>query len=259
MKSLKNKNTIRILSAMSILFVLTLAGCTGTKNKTTSTPTNNESSKQQEEPQKNNSEETNKKTQEENSQTKNTNAQNANVPKFSKKQLDKNVKVQFNTSWKSSENKTYSACIQGKGEDAAEEGVGKILVKNASGNISSFEISGNNKISPRNIEWADDENLLVVIGSSQGTISKGGNLYMINVNTGETSLVMQTPDKKQQIMSSQKSGNNVNLKVTVYEDDNYNASHIENWIIYSFDSSLNKSMEVKTSEGKDITTIGGGK
>ncbi len=78
---------------------------------------------------------------------------------------------------------------------------------------------------------------------------------MINVETGNTSVVLETSDKKQQIMSSKKDNNNIDLKVTVYEDDNYNKSHIENWTIYSFDSRLNKSMDVKNSEGKVIYTI----
>lgn len=252
----KFKNISIILCAILALSVLILSGCTKNKSKTESTQTDNKTPKQEEKVQKSNSEENTKKVEE--NKTENTKTQNKDIPKFSKTQLDKNTKIQFNTPWQSSQNQTYSACIEGKGENASEEGVGKIIIKNSKGEISSFEISGNTKISPRNIEWADDENLLVIIGSSHGTISKGGNLYMINVNTGETSLVLETPNKKQQIMSVKKSDNNLNLKVTVYEDDNYNASHLENWIIYSFDSSLNKSMEVKTSEGKTITSIGGG-
>lgn len=171
------------------------------------------------------------------------------------KELAKSVKPQFSTAWEASSKETYKACIEGKGENASEEGVGKILVKDNNGNNFSFQIANNNKISPRNIEWADDVNLLVIVGSSQGTVSKGGNLYMINVETGNTSVVLETSDKKQQIMSSKKDNNNIDLKVTVYEDDNYNKSHIENWTIYSFDSRLNKSMDVKNSEGKVIYTI----
>ncbi|MCS4465054.1 DUF4652 domain-containing protein [Clostridium botulinum] len=35
--------------------------------------------------------------------------------------------------------------------------------------------------SPKFLYWIDDENLLVIIGHGYGTVSKGGNLYCINV------------------------------------------------------------------------------
>ncbi|NMM62183.1 DUF4652 domain-containing protein [Clostridium sp. P21] len=255
MKNLKSRKVVKAIFSISILLSLTLVGCSGNKEKNTSA--NNETaSVQKNDVEKNtSSEQTKEKVQEEKTQAKNTNTKNTSAIKFSKEQLGKSVNTQFSTPWETSSKETYKACIEGKGEEASEEGTGKILVKNNNGNNFSFEIINNNKLSPRNIEWVDDENLLVVVGSSQGTVSKGGNLYMLNINTGNTLSIIETSDKKQQIMSSKKVDNNVNLKVTVYEDDNYNKSHVENWTIYSFDSSLNKSMEVKNSEGKVIYTI----
>jgi hypothetical protein len=258
MRNLRNKKIIRIIFSMSVLLTLSLVGCGENKGK--NVPTNNETSTQKSDSEKSaSSEQVEQKTQEAKTQTKNTNTKNTNntnnAPKFSKQELAKSVKPQFSTPWETSSNETYNACIEGKGEEASEEGVGKILVKDNNGNNFSFQIANNSKISPRNIEWVDDANLLVIVGSSQGTVSKGGNLYMLNVKTGNTSVVLETSDKKQQIMSSKKDNNNINLKVTVYEDDNYNKSHIENWVIYSFDSSLNKSMDVKNSEGKVVYTI----
>jgi hypothetical protein len=256
MKNLKNKKIIVIMCSISVLLVLSLVGCGESKEK--NVPAKNETSTQKSDPVKNTSSENQveQKTQEAKPQSKSTNTKNTNnAPEFSKQELAKSVKPQFSTPWEASSNETYTACIEGKGEEASEEGVGKILVKDNSGNNFSFQIENNSKISPRNIEWVDDENLLVVVGSSQGTVSKGGNLYMLNVKTGNDSVVLETSDKKQQVMSSKKDKSNINLKVTVYEDDNYNKSNIENWTIYSFDSSLNKSMEVKNSEGKVIYTI----
>ena len=131
------------------------------------------------------------------------------------------------------------------------------MVKDTNNNITSFEILDNKKISPIFIEWADNKNLFVVIGSAQGTVSKGGNLYLLDVSTGKASSVLQTPDKKQQIMTAKKVGDNINLKVNVYEDDNFDKSHIENWTIYAFDINLSKPMEVKNSEGKIVYVING--
>jgi len=67
--------------------------------------------------------------------------------------------------------------------------------------------------------------------------------------------VLEPSDKKQEIMSAQKVGSNISLKVNVYEDDNYTRSHTEKWIINSFDVNLKKKLEVKNSEGKVIYVI----
>lgn len=255
MKNLKEKRLITIACSISVLLTLAFAGCSGNKEKSASTNNETTSSQKSDSEKNTSSEQVNQKKQEAKPQTRSTNTKSSSTIKFAKEQLDKSEKPKFSTSWEDSTNGTYRACIEGKGEEASEEGTGKIFVKNTNGNNFTYEVIGNNKISPRDIEWVDDENLLVVIGSSQGTVSKGGNLYMLNVSTGNVSTIIETADKKQQIMSAKKANNNISLKVTIYEDDNYNKSHIENWTIYSFDSSLNKSMEVKNSEGKVLYTI----
>ncbi|WP_368489057.1 DUF4652 domain-containing protein [Clostridium sp. BJN0013] len=173
---------------------------------------------------------------------------------FIKKQLDSNTDITFNTEWKDSEDGNYSACIEGKGSEASEEGVGKIIIKNGQ-NLYSYEIENNTQISPKYIEWADGKNLLVIIASSHGTLAKGGDLYMLNVNTGEVSLLIKDSSKKQQIMSVQKDGNNINLKVNIYDDDAYNESHVEDWVINSFNTSLSGKIEVKNSDGKVVYKI----
>ncbi|MHC6178417.1 DUF4652 domain-containing protein [Clostridium sp. JNZ X4-2] len=173
---------------------------------------------------------------------------------FLKKELTSDTQVSFSTPWKSSEDGTYSACIEGKGSEALEEGQGRIIVKSGQ-KVYSFEIENNTEISPKYLEWVDNENILVVIGGSQGTVAKGGDLYMLNVNKDEAALLIKTPSKKQQIMSAQKNENDINLKVDVYDDDMYNKSHVEDWIIHSFNTNLNGKIEVKNSDGKVVYEI----
>ncbi|MBI6875383.1 DUF4652 domain-containing protein [Clostridium aciditolerans] len=252
MKNLKIK--ICVLCSVSVILAFGLTACSNKQDK--SAVVNNETPVQQNNNnQKPNDSQNNSKETKNNANTITT--QNANVPKIVKQQASKETKINFNTPWVTSSNGNNAACIEGRGAEALEEGVGKIFVKNNNGNIFSFEIADNQKISPRYIEWVDNENLMVIIGSAHGTVSKGGNLYLLNVTTGKLSLIFETPDKKQQIMSTKTNGNNINLKVNVYDDDNYNKSHIEDWTIYSFDISLNKQMEVKSSTGKLIYTING--
>lgn len=256
MRNFKIKRKICVLCSISIILAFGLTACSNKQDKPAAV--NNETPVQQN---NNNNNEKPNNNQSNSKETKNNtntvNNQNANIPKFVKQQASKETKINFNTPWITSSNGNNAASIEGRGSEALEEGVGKIFVKDNNGNIFSFEIADNQKISPRYIEWADNENLMVIIGSAHGTVSKGGNLYLLNVTTGKLSLIFQTPDKKQQIMSTKKNGNNINLKVNVYDDDDYNKSHIENWTIYSFDISLNKQMEVKSSTGKLIYTING--
>jgi len=256
---LKNKKRIYTLCSIAVVLSLGLTACGNQENKTNTN--NNQTSTQQQKPTENSSSVNNKPTNnasnEVTSDAKSTNPKNDYVPKLSKTQLAQGKKPTFSTAWKASADGTFNACIEGKGEEATEEGVGKIFVKDSNNNISSFEIANDNKISPLYIEWLDNKNLFVVIGSAHGTVAKGGNLYLLNVSTGKLSSVLQPSDKKQQIMTVKKSGNNISLKVNIYEDDAYNKSHIENWTIYSFDASLSKVMNVKNSEGKLIYVING--
>lgn len=255
------KNNKRIYAIWSIAAILTLGltACTSSQNKTTTN--SNEPSMEQKNLEENKpsvgKNSGNNNSAEIIDKSKFTNTKNDYIPELAKQQLEKGSKPTFNTTWKSSTNGSFSACIEGKGQEAVEEGVGKIFVKDNNDNIFSFEISNNNKISPLSIEWFDNKDLLVVIGSAHGTVSKGGNLYLLDVSTGKLSSILQIPDKKQQIMTAKKSGNNISLKVNVYEDENYNKSHIENWTIYSVDTNLSKPMEVKNSEGKLLYVING--
>lgn len=255
------KNNKRIYAIWSILAVLSLGltACGSQQNKTATN--NNQTSVEQKSPTETsssvNKNATNNSSKEVKNDAKITNPQKDSVPKLSKKQLEEGKKATFSTAWKASDNGSFSACIEGKGQEAAEEGVGKIFVKDSNNNISSFEITDNNQISPLYIEWLDNKNLFVVIGSAHGTVAKGGSLYLLNVGTGKLSSVLQPSDKKQQIMTAKKSGNDISLKVNVYEDEAYNKSHMENWTIYSFDASLSKAMNVKNSDGKLIYVING--
>lgn len=255
---LKNNKRIYVLWSIAAILSLGLTACSSSQNKTV---TNGNQSSMEQSSSKENTTSVNKNSTNSSKEIKNeakfTNTQNDYVPKLSKQQLEKGSKPTFSTAWKNSTNGSFSACIEGKGQEATEEGVGKIFVKDTNGNTFSFEITDNNKISPMSIEWLDNKNLLVIIGSAHGTVAKGGNLYLLDITTGKLSSILQPSDKKQQIMTAKKSGNNVSLKVNVYEDENYDKSHVENWTIYSVDTKFSKPMEVKNSEGKLLYVING--
>ena len=148
---------------------------------------------------------------------------------FLKKELGKNSKPTFATKWKNSDNKKFSACIEGKGENALEEGVGKIYIKNLK-DQSKWELDldqDQQKNTPKYIEWFDDNNLMVVVSRAHGTVSQGGILYKVNIETGQATELYNTKDNKKQVVYAVKKGDKIDVQILVYEDDDLLESHEE--------------------------------
>lgn len=45
-------------------------------------------------------------------------------------------------------------------------------------------IEGNSESKPKNVIWENDEHVLVILGYPYGTVSIGGNIYRVNIETG---------------------------------------------------------------------------
>ncbi len=253
---MKNKKLSFLMCSLLVIFTLGLTACFGNKDNSNSAQSSGTTNSKKVD--SSNTYNNNKETQKtrEKIKTSYTAIKNSSEIKFIKKEMDDNSTVSFNTSWKSNKSGSYNACIEGKGSEGLEEGTGKIIIK-GSQKVYSFQIESNDKLSPKYLEWADDKNLLVVIGYTNGSVSKGGDLYILNIDTGDNEILIKMPSKKQQIISADKNGNTVNLKVNVYDDDVYNKCHVENWTINSFSTNSNNKMEVKNSNGKVVYTING--
>lgn len=146
---------------------------------------------------------------------------------------------QFATEWIKSSDGSVSACIEGKGSEAKEEGIGKIVIKDSKNNKTVFELKDkSNQQSPLYINWWNNENLLVVIGSGYGTVSKGGNLYIINIKSGKSAAVVETKDSKKQVVNAQKDNNDLKYEVAVFEDDNFVKYHMENKILSDYSEKM---------------------
>ncbi|EJP6472041.1 DUF4652 domain-containing protein [Clostridium sp. FAM 1755] len=234
---LKNKKIGLILITL-IIFSFSI-GC----SKENKTPV--EKTKQQEQKvESNNNDNSNKeeKDKSDNTETKDEEKNNedkveekTNFSKIEKEETsEKNLKTGFITPWKKSNNNKYSSTIEGKGENAKEEGIGKVYLKETQTNkvwlLKINEVK--DQKSPKYLDWIDDENLLVIIGHGYGTVSKGGNLYCINVKNDTIIPVYEAKDDKHEVMSVEKVNDNSGktsliLKVNVYEDDNFTKSHKE--------------------------------
>ena len=227
----------RIISTSLIIsLILTLTACSS--NKKSAEPSTNSSSNNQQQsapaPSKNQTSKTEDNSSKTTSTTNTTNTETVDptVPKFNKTETTSSPK--FNTPWKVYG--TVQASIEGKGDTASEEGIGKIIVKDGSGKMYSYEIADNKKQnSPKYVQWWDDKNLLVVIGMGYGTVSQGGSLYNLNIATGKVSLAYKAEDKQNVTAVTKvksKDGNyDLYIKMLVYEDDNFTKSHYEEFTI----------------------------
>lgn len=234
-----------MLSVLFISSIISFTGCSKNKDKVENTKVTTDKNEIVD------SKDTDKKTEDENvkSDAKDTKNESGgdvkeeagediskaeeNKVKFVKHQLEKSVEPEFGTAWKNSINKKISACIEGKGPDAEEEGIGKIYVQDLSTGVKwSLEvIAGENQNSPKSIEWIDDENIISIVGLGYGTVAMGGNVYKINVKTGETTLLYDTKSLKKQVISAKRVENKLELQILVYDDEELIKNHTEKKVI----------------------------
>ncbi|MGK0468683.1 DUF4652 domain-containing protein [Clostridium sp.] len=128
--------------------------------------------------------------------------------------------------WENSLDGKKSAAIDTMAEKDADFGIHVIYVKDKKTNqIVKYEVVKDTQYTIRNIEWWDNEHLIVVTGFAYGTVNYGSDIYSLTVNTEKFSTLYQVKDEKQQIVGVQKVKNDLILQLINYEDNNYNVSH----------------------------------
>lgn len=171
------------------------------------------------------------------------------LPKFKKEELNKNYKVSFNMPWEISPSKKYGAAVEGKGEEAFEEGIANIVVKDLNSNKQwSFGMINNEEkqYTPKAVKWITDETLLIIVGYGYGTISPGGKLYLLNVDKADTIAAdplnsAKLDEKKNSQISkildirySEGKPLEIDVEVTIYDDDAFINSHTEKRTVTSY-------------------------
>ena len=152
------------------------------------------------------------------------------IPKFQNNNLPPNTTPVFATAWKSSPDGSISVCIEGRGPAAVEEGIGKIYFKNSLGDKWSYSMIENStkQFSPKCLEFWNNTNLFIIVGFGYGTVSMGGNVYNLDLNTGIVSIIYATMDIQREVVNMIKTANDLKIKINVYEDSNYLKSHFKN-------------------------------
>lgn len=151
------------------------------------------------------------------------------MPKFLITPADPKREIKFGTPWKVSPAGKYEVSLDGKGPNAGEEGIAEILI-NDKGTNNKWIISMTNnerQFTPKFLEWFDEGNLLVIVGYSHGTVSPGGEVFKVNINTGSTELAYGVTNNLEQVISFKKINNELQLQVIIYKDDQMNEYRTE--------------------------------
>ena len=107
------------------------------------------------------------------------------------------------SSWKVTSDNKYSALLDGKGEmlnkenileGVREEGPSVIVVKDnkTKGLVNITLSSENNQYTPTYIEWTNDGKLMVIVGLAYGTLVRGGDIYLLDIDTGKSALIYKS-------------------------------------------------------------------
>ncbi len=124
----------------------------------------------------------------------------SNEVKFKVQSRAENEPYTNPSSWKVTSDNKYSALLDGKGEmlnkenvieGVREEGTSVIVVKDnkTKTSVNITLESQNNQYAPLYVEWANDGKLLVIVGSAYGTVVRGGDIYLLDTDTGSSVLV----------------------------------------------------------------------
>ena len=106
----------------------------------------------------------------------------------------------FATPWKPSPDASKEVTIEGRGETASEEGEGILVVKDSTTNVSTlYSLSqfDEHESTFKYVTWIDEHRLFVIIGFAYGTVSQGGDLYILDIDTNTLSLAMEAGENEE--------------------------------------------------------------
>ncbi|WP_163195153.1 DUF4652 domain-containing protein [Clostridium thermarum] len=154
------------------------------------------------------------------------------MPVFEKIAINKIEEPKLATAWKKSPDGSLDITISGKGENASEEGIADLVVYRKQDSALWKLSLANNEVkqfTPMFVEWFDNENVLTVVGYGYGTVTAGGDLIFLNVNTGTAFNVYpeNSMDYKNQVVNVVKTDDTLELTLRLYEDDSMTSYKME--------------------------------
>ena len=147
------------------------------------------------------------------------------------------VEPTFHTPWLSSPNGTLQVTLEGLGEQGAEEGIGKLIVKDTKTNDYTLYLLNTKQdvqATPKDFVWIDENRLFITIGYPYGHVAVGGALYELNLQTGDlTSIITEVPTFAGISDIKRLSNEHYEYQKFVYDtkEMDSNQSHIEQGVI----------------------------
>lgn len=153
----------------------------------------------------------------------NGNSSSIYVPEFTKVELEVNENLEFATDWVESPDKSMKVAIEGRGPEAAEQGVGKLVfINNNTSKMWKLSLANNEskQFTPMKVSWYDNDNLLVIFGYGQGRVTLGGDVILLNANSSKAVNIYweYSLDSKKQVVDATRRNDKIDLKVIVYDD-----------------------------------------
>ncbi|NME05486.1 DUF4652 domain-containing protein [Psychrobacillus sp. BL-248-WT-3] len=127
------------------------------------------------------------------------------TPETFEKTKVSNYKPSFHSPWIPSPNGTYRATIEGRGEQAGEEGIGTLVIENMNAKDSFIfkllEEEPYRQYTPKEVAWIDESRLFVIIGYAYGMVTAGGKLYVLDIERNEMKPIITDLTNKEEVMS----------------------------------------------------------
>jgi len=145
---------------------------------------------------------------------------------FGRQELKGDEKIIPKDTWKQSADTKYSACIDGDKSIYVKE--------NNTGKLWSFNLNSNSNLQniPLFVEWSQKDEILMVIGKETATIDQGGDIYVLNKDSGVAKLIYKSA-ALEKIKDLKGINGGLSAEIIVYEDFDFKKYHMENITISS--------------------------
>lgn len=128
--------------------------------------------------------------------------------------------------FKKIDNTIYECAVEYKDSIPYEEGFSTVYIKNTKNNTyKAFKFKSaqpNAQITALKVACGSGDTLYIITGSAFGTLSYGGSVYSLDVNTCKTKLVAPPFNSSEQIVDAKLDGNKLNLTCYLFDDEALN-------------------------------------
>ncbi|QUG40029.1 DUF4652 domain-containing protein [Psychrobacillus sp. INOP01] len=147
--------------------------------------------------------------------------------------IENNFKPTFHSPWQPSPSGNQQVTIEGRGEQAGEEGEGILVIENLETDQSTiYKLKDNEQgqYTPKKVEWIDEDRMFVIIGYAHGMVTMGGKLYELNIKDNIVTPIITDLTLREEIMSVKVNQDGTfTYEKHVYDTDNMeqSESHVE--------------------------------